>query len=1371
MAHSTRTRPFSASSAQSHNLAANNSYGSYFMDRSGVLGLEGGDSKSDRPLPELLNLVLDAAHRSHQSRSALHPPTHAYALFRQRVASGPGSGTASATITAAGASTGPPSILHACRSLTNLPAQHSSLTVCPARGEAPKAGPRTPSPMVPAPTASGHAAAAAAAAASLGLRGPSPPPLSQLSASVSLPAAHYTSSTTSSTAQPDAKAAKGAATASRPTAAAAAAATTATTATMATTVKTEAAARAVAERLAAAERGTVPKSAPPKPTIPRRPTAPPKAPVVPPKPPTAAAHTAPRSSPPPHPGAATGSVGATGHQAPACGGAPAAAAAARATASPCRRSPAAAGGAQDRAAAAAAGGKGLADAGRARGAAAGGQTALQARHVGAAAEVAAAAEEARGLEGLGGSVVRRRVKSATADGGGSSGGAAAAAVAVSRADVGAAAAAAAAAESSRAVRQVARRPEVVVRALSAWEGAELEVVCLYDSNFQAANRQGQHGVPLRVPARAHIGPISYLYRWYCKRATQFRTPVAPADLPDAPAMPPTEEPWRRAGSGGGGGSGSATRGGRPASAGSVAAAAAAASGGNDRPGSAGGGVVAAMWLRKATSMRCHGGVSIGGDAASGGGGGAAGGGAIERPAVSSGRRLNCSLDPVMSLSEVVDLLEDLEIVPQLASRLDITKIFNAAAAAAAAASSSSSKTDPWVTRGGGGSSAASGLRARPSSAPRVLSKPAASVDAGGGSAGGGGGSAGGGNVIPRPQPHPVEVRFPVFKDILVRLAIAIACAQRKPPPPQAGGRGGGGGGGAATASSSSSSSYGWGHTMLAEEAVAAVRQLLEQLQLYRNDVRGLKHRLDQLARLAKEHAVRARANRMRYVAVPSPVEAAQHVAVAPNPGPPPPPPGARPGLLGRPLPPWGVLAAAPAPSYLTAVLTEEDQGDEARYVPAWREFDAVALDLGVLQPGELRRCRLLLHSRGPHTLSVGIDATDAPFCDLSHVGLHAVPPGMPLRVDVTVQLYDCGEVVGELRLRYSSSLDRREREVAVPVYGMVCPPGGGGGARTRPRSASERSTMAAKATREPVVQAVALAARATAPLGHCGPPRRCPSPSASPSLTTLSASSSYLAGYGSISAVEMPLAAQLSARDAAAAADAPPSLAAAAAAAAQKAAAGERWAEGRSTSGAGTDAAAGAEPAVRSGGNGKAAEGHPGGSGGGDGGGGGGTIGGLPGDVSCASAVSGDRPVGLCDFAVTDGSGGEGAISGSGASGCGGSGGSGGSGSGSGSGAVSPAAERSDGGGGSAAESSERRTTTADGGGASAAAAPLVHSVAADLAVSSAAGPDGAVEERGGEVPRTTSDAAPEGAEEEAAEAEAEAEKANPSFFITAADP
>lgn len=67
---------------------------------------------------------------------------------------------------------------------------------------------------------------------------------------------------------------------------------------------------------------------------------------------------------------------------------------------------------------------------------------------------------------------------------------------------------------------------------------DLEVVALYDANFQAANRLGQHGVQgLRGVSAPSIGPISYAYRWYCKRATQFVGACTHAHVPDAPALP------------------------------------------------------------------------------------------------------------------------------------------------------------------------------------------------------------------------------------------------------------------------------------------------------------------------------------------------------------------------------------------------------------------------------------------------------------------------------------------------------------------------------------------------------------------------------------------------------------------------------------------------------------------------------------------------------------------------------------------------------------------------------------------------------------------------------------------------------------------
>ncbi|GIL59085.1 hypothetical protein Vafri_14033 [Volvox africanus] len=1206
-------RPFSASSSRSNTAAADGSIGSFFMDRSGFLGLEGG-SKLDRPVSETVNLLIDAAHQRHENRNVRHPATHAYTLFSQRAAevsavntSNNSSKCRNLSSGGGGASGGvvPPLSLDTSRSLGSFTG-HSSTAVY-AWGEGPLSprgmkGPQVTLrgasggeghvPIIATTSAAGPAKVAATAvvgstpaAAASGTtvpagstgrvhRGPSPlglrspvgrtvrQPFSPMSGLEPVGATGEwrkgNTTPTSTTVIISGKAPQAA--------------------------KVKAAAAAVKPSASATMAAVNGKS---------KPSA------------AAAATTAAAAAPSPttlRAGAAANTHSVTARTS--------------ALHSP-RRQPLTGSAGQE-------------------GAGSSGSHIDWSDSARVAVKGEMIVEESSYVDPR----TVRRVKSAgNANAGGDSSVAAAAAVAATAGACGAAE------ELSRSPRQFVRS-EVVSRALSTWEGADLEVVCMYDSNFQAANRQGQHGVPMRVSSRTTIGPISYLYRWYCKRATKFRCPMAPEDLPDAPMLPP-EESYRSVPAGsltrGGGGatrSGSAKRNNRPNSgvAGSGAAAAA------EPP----------AWLRQATTRRNHSGPSIfsgegpaaaaaAAAAATGGyGGGSRGGvaGAVTSPAdherlttattttatassgSGSGRRLNPGLDPLISLSELVDLLEDMEIVPQLATRVDVTRIFNAAHQAFTSAtgtviSSTPVNTTAWAAPGGNApraapepqhsslkpppphrsiaaaDSSATGRRptstakprpasavttagskpldvwtsissnfsvnsimktaaaaaaasggprnaaGRPSSAPRILSKPTvapAAAAAAAAATGGVVGNSGSCNVIPRTQPHPEEVRFPVFKDILVRLAVAIACTE--PAAAVAAGDGvasaaavnsaaaapsavlmPGASSGyifqelsfpnpvlAAAASAVGCSSRGWCRTMSMEDAVAAVRRLLERMKLYRSDIQVLKHRLDELARLANEHAVRARDNRFRYVAVQSVVEAAQDIGVSP--GAAQLPPGARPGMSSRPLPPWNVLAASPAPSYLTAILTEEDQPD-VPYQPAWREFGAVALDLGVLQPGELRRCRLLLYCRGPYILSVRIDASDAPFCDVTHMGLQSVPPGLPFRVDVDVKVYDIGEVVGELRLLYTSGQDRRERKLVVPVYGMVCPVGAAAASdvRTWPRCPSERSSIAAKIAREhPAKASTSVVSTVVVP------PRRGPS-----SPPSLSASLSYLGGYGNSS--------------------------------------------------------------------------------------------------------------------------------------------------------------------------------------------------------------------------------------------------------------
>lgn len=70
--------------------------------------------------------------------------------------------------------------------------------------------------------------------------------------------------------------------------------------------------------------------------------------------------------------------------------------------------------------------------------------------------------------------------------------------------------------------------------------SQLEVVCEYDANMQAAGFDGWHGTPVRpLPPSERMSAVAWLFRWYSKRGTHFRRPPTPEDLQGAPPLPRT----------------------------------------------------------------------------------------------------------------------------------------------------------------------------------------------------------------------------------------------------------------------------------------------------------------------------------------------------------------------------------------------------------------------------------------------------------------------------------------------------------------------------------------------------------------------------------------------------------------------------------------------------------------------------------------------------------------------------------------------------------------------------------------------------------------------------------------------------------------
>lgn len=275
---------------------------------------------------------------------------------------------------------------------------------------------------------------------------------------------------------------------------------------------------------------------------------------------------------------------------------------------------------------------------------------------------------------------------------------------------------------------------------------------MYDANFQAANRLGQHGTVARGVTGPSIGPIAYVYRWYCKRASQFVGNCTHADVPDAPAVPDPSD--------------TSTTG-------------------------------------RSTSA-----------------------------ATTTGRILNRSLDPVMSAAELLDMLEELEVVPQLVSRADVTAAFRAAYASGVALGTAAIAS---LAKPVGHSS--SGVEAV--FAP--LLPPGSSTSTPGKRVGYGCGPA-----VPRAsaQPHPEELRYPDFLDCLARLAVAAAVREQHQQQPLKG----------AVAVEMAA----FGRAMPVGEAQEAVGRLLSHMGLERSNMLGLKQKLAALARVSSEKGARAK---------------------------------------------------------------------------------------------------------------------------------------------------------------------------------------------------------------------------------------------------------------------------------------------------------------------------------------------------------------------------------------------------------------------------------------------------------------------------------------------------------------------------------
>eukprot|EP00955_Chlamydomonas_euryale_P087618 364310-Chlamydomonas_euryale.AAC.14 len=228
------------------------------------------------------------------------------------------------------------------------------------------------------------------------------------------------------------------------------------------------------------------------------------------------------------------------------------------------------------------------------------------------------------------------------------------------------------------------------------------------------------------------------------------------------------------------------------------------------------------------------------------------------------------------------------------------------------------------------------------------------------------------NSLPPAQSQPPQLRFPQFCDALVRLGLAANARAAAGVP---GGRP--------------------PHAPAAH--VDAVGAFAEAIGVTSANMSVFKRRLDDLARNAGTLGARRGAIKHLYVNAPSGFAAAQ--------------------VLLPPLPPsgWTIVSAAFAPPVLHDALRSADSAIARRYLPRWTAFPAPALDLGAVQPTEVRCARVVLRNRGRRALLVHVDTSGADGSALSvSFNETTLPPGMPRVLDVLARFGRAGEYSGAI---------------------------------------------------------------------------------------------------------------------------------------------------------------------------------------------------------------------------------------------------------------------------------------------------------------------------------------------------------------------
>ncbi|GMH45067.1 hypothetical protein BSKO_13024 [Bryopsis sp. KO-2023] len=295
--------------------------------------------------------------------------------------------------------------------------------------------------------------------------------------------------------------------------------------------------------------------------------------------------------------------------------------------------------------------------------------------------------------------------------------------------------------------------------------------------------------------------------------------------------------------------------------------------------------------------------------------------------------MNMALDPVISFQEFVEMLEDFGVVPHLIRRSNVKRAFRIACGG----------LTPYETRR-------------------------------------------------TPNPHPEDLRYPQFCDLIVRVALAGFSRPEDhleyPGPTE------------------------------------KLRAMMGVMQLRTCRPKHLRDFLDLLAKRSSSRGCRRTLYKWNYVDCEDVTATAENCITENG---------------------WWAYSKDPAPQYLVDILKEHDVATGRVYLPDWRHFHFPMLDMGCFGPEDCKHYRIVVRNRGAREVEVSIDVEGMPFGTWSY-SEKPLASGIGRVIDVEVHGHKGSERIqeylGEVRISAVDEDPVRGEQLethTVPVYARFEP--------------------------------------------------------------------------------------------------------------------------------------------------------------------------------------------------------------------------------------------------------------------------------------------------------------------------------------------